>query len=252
LYFVTPTARARPAKVSALADFFIAELAAARWSAEAVMGWKCPSQAQEGSMIFPDTDICLAAMQLAREHSPPFLFNHVMRTYAFGRQAGSLRQAQYDEEMLFLGCVLHDLGLVEAFIREDRFELDGADAAAEFLSKQNYPDKKIAVIWDAIALHTTLNTPQRKQPEIALLQLGAGIDIGAFPKTLLAPEAVEIILAEYPRLGFKKAMLEAMAEVIRRKPMTGIVNLMGDVGRERAHLHIPSFCDVVTHSDFSE
>ena len=40
LYFVTPTARTRPAKVSALADYFIAELTDARWSAEAVMGWK--------------------------------------------------------------------------------------------------------------------------------------------------------------------------------------------------------------------
>jgi hypothetical protein len=203
-------------------------------------------------MIHPDTDICVAAMQLAREHSPPFLFNHVMRTYAFGHQAGSLQQARYDEEMLFLGSMLHDLGLVEAFIGEDRFELDGADAAAEFLSKQGYADKKIAVIWDAIALHTTLNIPQRKQPEIALLQLGAGIDVGAIPRTLLAPEVVEIILAEYPRLGFKKAILEAMAEVVRRKPMTGIVNLMGEIGREREHLHVPSFCDVVSHSDFSE
>ncbi|AXL50478.1 LysR family transcriptional regulator [Paraburkholderia caffeinilytica] len=34
LYFVTPTARARPAKVSALADFFIAKLATADWSAK--------------------------------------------------------------------------------------------------------------------------------------------------------------------------------------------------------------------------
>jgi DNA-binding transcriptional LysR family regulator len=44
LYFVTPTARARPAKVSALADFLIAGLTDARWSAEAVMGWKPPAQ----------------------------------------------------------------------------------------------------------------------------------------------------------------------------------------------------------------
>ena len=44
LYFVTPTLRARPAKVSALADFFIAKLAAAEWSAETVMGWKPPDR----------------------------------------------------------------------------------------------------------------------------------------------------------------------------------------------------------------
>jgi DNA-binding transcriptional LysR family regulator len=44
LYFVTPTARARPAKVSALADFLIAELSDARWSAEQAMGWKPASR----------------------------------------------------------------------------------------------------------------------------------------------------------------------------------------------------------------
>ncbi|RFB81603.1 LysR family transcriptional regulator [Methylovirgula sp. 4M-Z18] len=44
LYFVTPTARARPAKISALADFLIAGLSDAPWRAEAVMGWKPPEQ----------------------------------------------------------------------------------------------------------------------------------------------------------------------------------------------------------------
>lgn len=44
VYFVTPTARARPAKISALADFLITELTDARWSAEAVMDWKLPTQ----------------------------------------------------------------------------------------------------------------------------------------------------------------------------------------------------------------
>ena len=42
LYFVTPTARVRPAKVSALADFFISKLTAAEWSAETLMGRKPP------------------------------------------------------------------------------------------------------------------------------------------------------------------------------------------------------------------
>ncbi|WP_179400727.1 LysR family transcriptional regulator [Burkholderia guangdongensis] len=44
LYFVTPTARARPAKVGALADFFIARLTTAEWRAETLMGWKPPSR----------------------------------------------------------------------------------------------------------------------------------------------------------------------------------------------------------------
>jgi hypothetical protein len=194
----------------------------------------------------------MAALDLARDHSPPFLFNHVMRTHAFGREAAALQGAAYDEEMFFLGAVLHDLGLVEAFIREDRFEIDGADAAADFLSRQGYSDRKIAIIWDAIALHTTPGVPQRKQAEIALVQLGAGIDIGAIPRAMLSEEAVEIILAEYPRLGFKKAMLAAMGEVVRRKPMTGAINLMGEIGREQEHLPIPGFCDIVMHAQFDD
>ena len=203
-------------------------------------------------MQHPDTQICIAAMELARDHSPPFLFNHVMRTYAFGRDAGAMQGAQYDHEMFFLGAVLHDLGLVEKFIGEDRFEIDGADAAADFLSRQGYSDRKIAVIWDAIALHTTPGVPQRKQPEIALVQLGAGIDVGGIPRSLVTPESVEIILAEYPRRGFKKAMLEAMGAVVRRKPMTGVFNLMGEIGREREHLAVPGFCDVIMHGEFDE
>lgn len=203
-------------------------------------------------MQHPDTPICVAALELARDTAPRFLFNHVMRTHAFGRAAGALQGAAYDEEMFFLGAVLHDLGLVERFVRDDRFEIDGADAAADFLSRRGYPDRKIAIIWDAIALHTTPGVPQRKQPEIALVQLGAGIDIGAIPRSLITPETVEIILAEYPRLGFKKAMLEAMGAIVRRKPMTGAINLMGEIGREQEHLHIPGFCDIVTHAQFEE
>jgi DNA-binding transcriptional LysR family regulator len=42
LYFVTPSARARPVKVSVLADFFMAKLPDAPWRAEVVMGWKPP------------------------------------------------------------------------------------------------------------------------------------------------------------------------------------------------------------------
>ena len=202
-------------------------------------------------MQHPDTDLCLAAKELARENSPAFLFNHMMRTYAFGKQAGAMQDAQYDEETFFLGAILHDLGLTDRFVGDDRFELDGADAAADFLSMQGYPDKKIAIIWDAIALHTTPSVPQRKQV-IALVQLGAGIDMGAIPRSLVTPEAVEIIIAEFPRFGFKEAMLTAMTEVVRRKPMTGAINLMGEIGRKRAALPIPDFCDIVHHAEFDE
>ena len=204
------------------------------------------------SVGYPDSALCVAAMELARDHSPPFLFNHVMRSFAFGRAAATMQGTRYDAEMLFLGAMMHGLGLVEPFIGEDRFEIDGADAAADFLSRRGYPDAKIAVVWDAIALHTTLAIPRRKQPEIALVQLGAGIDVGAIPLSLVTPKSVGIILADYPRLGFKEAMLTAMGAVARRKPITGPVDLMGEIGRRREALPIPDCCDIVLHAEFAE
>lgn len=204
-------------------------------------------------MKAPDTAICRAALDLAKEASPAFLYHHLLRSFAFGHMVGQQGKADYDAEMLFLGAILHDLGLVDRFIGKDRFEIDGADAASRFLSEKGYPDKKIAIIWDAIALHTTLNIPQRKQPEIALVQLGSGIDVGAFPLDLISADMMTRILEAYPRLGFKQAMLEALANVVRRKPMTGMINMMGDVGHRCVDgFHVPNFCDVVHSANFAD
>ncbi len=48
------------------------------------------------------------------------------------------------------------------------------------------------------------------------------------------------------------AMLKAMGAVIRRKPMTGVINLMGEIGRAQEHLPIPGFCDIVMRAGFDE
>eukprot|EP00439_Symbiodinium_sp_Y106_P087596 s1_g132.t1 len=158
-----------------------------------------------------------------------------------------------DMEMLFLGAVLHDLGLVEEYVRDERFEIDGADGAAEFLRQSGYPEEKIEIVWDAIALHSTLGIPQRKRPEIALVQFGAGIDVGAIPADLIDSKTIDQVIDQYPRIDFKKLMLERVGEVVARKPQTTMHNFTADVaerhvaGFERLH-----FCDMMHCSAFSE
>jgi len=204
-------------------------------------------------VVIPDSEICKAATTLAEEASDPFLFNHAMRTYVFGELVGSKASQNYDSEVLYLGAILHDLGLTERFAADDRFELDGADAAAEFLRERKLPDHKIDLVWDAIALHATFSIPQRKVPEIALVQVGAGIDVGAVPLELLTPQLIDEVLEALPRLGFKTAMLAAMALVVKKKPQSAMLNLMSDVG-ERLVLGFEriNFCDVVHHAPISE
>jgi ketosteroid isomerase-like protein len=82
-----------------------------------------------------------------------------------------------DEETAFCGAALHDLGLVPPYRRDNRFEVDGADAAREFCSKHQVPPERTDPIWEAIALHPSAGIATRLEAEIALVHLGAGLEL---------------------------------------------------------------------------
>ena len=104
-------------------------------------------------------------------------------------------------------------------------------------------------MWDAIALHATFAIPQRKSPAIALVQVGAGIDVGAVPIELLSSAMIDEVLEALPRLDFKTAMLAAMARVVERKPESATLNLMSDVGERLVPgFERLNFCDIVHHA----
>ncbi|MDC0658533.1 HD domain-containing protein [Leisingera sp. SS27] len=185
--------------------------------------------------------------------SEPFLFNHVSRSYAFGALIGQRMDMTYDPELFYIAAMLHDLGLTETYKGDDRFEVDAADAAARFLAAQNVERSRIDRVWDAIALHTTFSIPQKKSPEAALVQIGAGIDVGVIPHDEITPEVMEQVLDAYPRLGFKKAMEQALTRIYAEKPMTAMHNFGADVARRNVpSFRQPHFCDMLHGADFPE
>ncbi len=76
-----------------------------------------------------DTRIAKAADGLSQSVSARYLYNHAMRTYLFGALIGRAEGLTFDEELLYLASVLHDLGLTERFMGAKPFELEGALAA---------------------------------------------------------------------------------------------------------------------------
>src|SRR5271156_6340377 len=120
----------------------------------------------------PDTELCKAAVDLLESSSPGFLCTHCLRTYIFGSFAvRSLGRSVADEEAAFCGAVLHDLGLVPPYRRDNRFEVDRADAAREFCAKHEVSPERTDLVWNAIALHTSPGIPTRLADEIALERL---------------------------------------------------------------------------------
>lgn len=80
-------------------------------------------------IAIPDSGVARDAVALAREVSSPMLFNHVMRSFVFGKLVGARETVVVDDEVVFLSTTLHDLGLTGHAAGPRRFEIEGADAA---------------------------------------------------------------------------------------------------------------------------
>lgn len=201
----------------------------------------------------PDSDICQKATRLVSEVSSKSLCNHCLRTFFFGDLLGRRDGLKYDRELLYLGAVLHDLGLTERFDGEQRFEVDGADAARTFVIEHGLSEEKAEIVWDAIALHTSMGIASCKQPEIALVHFGAGADVAGLRLADIPPKTVEQVIDAYPRLGFNNAMTELLVSQVKRKPQTAMLNWLAEVGRCRIHgFTSPNWDDMLNNSPFAE
>lgn len=172
-----------------------------------------------GGFSAPDSELARKASALVERVHTKALLHHVHRTWWFAEFLGQQRGMKYDRETVYLAALLHDLGLTNEFSADQRFEVDGADAASRFLLENGYSKSKTELVWDAIALHSSAGIADRKQPEIALIYLGAHVDVMGLNIEQITPSLIEDTLALYPRIGMKAAFTEAVAEVARKKPL---------------------------------
>jgi hypothetical protein len=183
-------------------------------------------------VTIPDTALCNAAVDLLESSSPEFLCTHCLRTYIFGSLAvRSLGRSVADEEAAFCAATLHDLGLVPEYRRDDRFEVDGADAARQFCSKHQVPPERADLVWEAIALHTSAGIATRLADEIALVHLGAGLELFGLGLDQVPPQVVEKVLEKYPRTNFKAEFRNLLVEHCRHNPAAQVLTWTDDVAR---------------------
>jgi hypothetical protein len=198
------------------------------------------------SVRAPDTARCDAATAFARRVSEPFLFHHVMRSYFYADWIGQRRKLSYDRETLYLATVLHDLGLTTLAPVRERFEIEGADAAKVFLAEQGTDDRTVDLVWDAIALHTTAEIPQRKAPEIALCQLGVACDIRGLAGDVAFESFDDTVRDIYPWLDLDDALLDALVGLYRKDPRASASHAVADACDRR----VPGYrrfnlCDIL-------
>src|SRR6201990_3412931 len=163
------------------------------------------------ALVIPDSLLAKEATEILREHSTELLFNPSIRVYLFAAEQGRQQKLRFDSELLYVAAAFHDFGLIKKFSSPDeRFEVDGANVARQFLTAHNVPEEKIQIAWEAIALHTTPGITQHMRPEVALLYSGVGLDVLGKGFDQFPSELREEIVARYPRTRFKEGMVQAM------------------------------------------
>jgi len=201
----------------------------------------------------PDSALALKAVDLIFRVSPAVVRTHVVRTFVFGSLVGKAQGSRYDDELFFLGAVLHDLGLTAEFRASERFEVVGADAADAFLKAEGVSPERREIIWDAIALHTSVGIASRKRPEIALVHIGAGVDVLGIELDKLPPQLVAETIEALPRHDFKNAFFATLVETLAKAPQSATLTWLSETANEHVPgCQCPSFASLLKASPFEE
>jgi len=178
----------------------------------------------------PDTPLISRAIEYAREHSEPYLFNHVMRSWLFAVILAQLSESAHDAEVLAVTTILHDLGLAKAFDGPLRFEVEGANAARAFARNEGIDDRRSQLIWDGVALNSTPSISLYKETEVALCTAGIGLDWGGWGYDKLTETQVAAIVDVFPRLEMKQRFTRAVCCIVETRPATTYDNFARDFG----------------------
>lgn len=202
-------------------------------------------------ITIPDSQLAREITDLVRDTESPLLFHHSSRVYYFGALAGKHRGLRFDPELLYAGAMFHDMGLTPEYSSaNERFEVDGANAARDFLHRHGINQSDIDTVWTAIALHTTPGIPVHMHPVIALVTAGVEMDVLGLTYQQYSDQEREAVVYAHPRGDrFKEGIIQSFYNGIKHKPDTTFGNVKGDVIADKeTGFRLGNFCSVIRGS----
>jgi HD domain-containing protein len=182
-------------------------------------------------IVVPDTALTRAVTAFIRDAEDDLLFNHSRRVFFFGALQGRRRGLEPNLELLYAGAMFHDLGLTETYRTSSgfRFEVDGANAARDFLLQLDVDPAEARKVWLSIALHTTPGVPEFLEPEIALVTAGVETDVLGFGREALSREDLSAVVSAHPRPDFKRRIVAAFCDGMKHRPRSTFGTMNADV-----------------------
>jgi HD superfamily phosphodiesterase len=202
----------------------------------------------------PDSKLAHEVTEIVRDMESELLFNHSTRVYLWAALTGDRKGLKFDPELLYTGAMFHDIGLTKSYRESQlRFEVDGANAARDFLRSRGIPEGDIKKAWNAIALHTTPGIPEYMDPEIALVQAGAGMDVAGRGYEEFTDEQREAVTAAYPRSNdFEHEIIEAFYDGMKHRPDSTFGTMNEDfLAQKDSNFQHRNICSIILSSHWT-
>lgn len=202
-------------------------------------------------ITIPDSALARDITQLIRDTESAMLFQHSRRVYLWGALIGRRQRLNFDPELLYAAAMFHDIGITSGYQHSQRrFEVDGANAARDFLRARGISEREVEKVWLAIALHTTPGIPEHLHPEVALVQAGAGLDMTGRGYDDFTAQEHAAVAAACPRdHDFAHQVIDTFYDGLKHRP----ASTFGTFNDDFLCFKDPSFrradlCSMVLHS----
>jgi hypothetical protein len=205
-------------------------------------------------IVVPDSAFATEAAELVRGTTTDLIFHHSSRVFLFGSLQAKALGITPNPEILYVSALFHDFGLVPEYQNtQQRFEIDGAGHARDFLLRHGFSEAEAQTAWTAIALHTTPEVPYHLAPEIAATTAGVETDVLGLNLDRITAAEIHEVVAAHPRPDFKEQILSAFKDGFKHRPATTFGTVNADVLEHfDSSFHHIDFVDVIKNSAWSD
>lgn len=185
----------------------------------------------------PDTELARWAHDLVLACCPAHVVAHSERSFQFAALVARAESAEVDLEVLYIGTILHDVGLAARFEGPERFEMRGANVVRTMLLEAGMQTARAESVWDVIALHASTAIAAHKSLETRIANRGISIDVRGVGAEHLPADVMRAVLDMWPRHEFPAEFSRTLVDEVRAHPASVRSSWMECI----AVAHVPGF-----------
>jgi HD domain len=199
-------------------------------------------------LIDPPSSVLGAEVGRLLEQHAHVVRHHCERTYQFAAAFARADGVELDDEVLYLGTVLHDVGLTPGGDPSARFEVRGANVVRTMLLDHGMESARVANVWDCIAMHASSALARHKSPETRYSSRGISLDVRGAGAEGLEPEFVRTVLDRWPRHEFPALFSAVLQDEVRAHPDTTRMSWLESIATATVPGFVPTDILTVIHA----